>query len=78
MRIELTTSSLPRKCSTTELQQLNESIELKRAEDRARTGHPQLGRLTLYQMSYFRFYYYSKLLKKNQNSVPLIEQAGYF
>ena len=24
------------------------------AEDRARTGHPQLGRLTLYQMSYFR------------------------
>jgi hypothetical protein len=26
-----------------------------RAEDRARTGHPQLGRLMLYQMSYFRF-----------------------
>ncbi len=26
----------------------------KRAEDRARTGHPQLGRLMLYQMSYFR------------------------
>jgi hypothetical protein len=25
-----------------------------RAEDRARTGHPQLGRLMLYQMSYFR------------------------
>ena len=24
------------------------------AEDRARTGHPQLGRLMLYQMSYFR------------------------
>ena len=27
-----------------------------RAEDRARTGHPQLGRLMLYQMSYFRLY----------------------
>ena len=57
MRIELTTSSLPRKCSTTELQQLNvKHWAKKRAEDRARTGHPQLGRLTLYQMSYFRFY----------------------
>jgi hypothetical protein len=29
------------------------------AEDRARTGHPQLGRLTLYQMSYFRLLNYS-------------------
>ena len=27
-----------------------------RAEDRARTGYPQLGRLMLYQMSYFRFF----------------------
>ena len=55
MRIELTTSSLPRKCSTAELQQLNASLAVfKRAEDRARTGYPQLGRLTLYQMSYFR------------------------
>ena len=27
-----------------------------RAEDRARTGHPNLGKVMLYQMSYFRFY----------------------
>jgi hypothetical protein len=26
------------------------------AEDRARTGHLKLGRLPLYQMSYFRLY----------------------
>jgi hypothetical protein len=25
-----------------------------RAEDRARTGHPDLGKVVLYQMSYFR------------------------
>jgi hypothetical protein len=29
----------------------------ERAEDGARTRHPQLGRLVLYQMSYFRFYF---------------------
>jgi hypothetical protein len=33
-----------------------------RAEDRARTGHPDLGKVVLYQMSYFRFY---KELSKN-------------
>jgi hypothetical protein len=27
-----------------------------RAEDRARTGHPDLGKVVLYQMSYFRLY----------------------
>jgi hypothetical protein len=27
-----------------------------RAEDRARTGHPDLGKVVLYQMSYFRNY----------------------
>ncbi len=27
-----------------------------RAEDRARTGHPDLGKVVLYQMSYFRKY----------------------
>jgi hypothetical protein len=26
------------------------------AEDRARTGHPDLGKVVLYQMSYFRMY----------------------
>jgi hypothetical protein len=41
------------------------------AEDRARTGHPQLGRLMLYQMSYFRFYYlriFRILFLKSPNS----------
>ena len=83
MRIELTTSSLPRKCSTPELQQLviksliqwviksisNRQLAIAKpdwpmtlwpltiwAEDRARTGHLKLGRLPLYQMSYFRLY----------------------
>src|SRR5690554_2450120 len=44
---EPTTSSLPRKCSTPELRQ-------RKAEDEIRTRDPQLGRLTLYQLSYFR------------------------
>ena len=48
-RIELLTPSLPRKCSTPELQR-----HLQRAEDGARTRHLKLGRLPLYQMSYFR------------------------
>jgi hypothetical protein len=57
--IEPVTPSLPRKYSTPELHRLEKRGETKinftfRAEDRARTGHPQLGRLTLYQMSYFR------------------------
>jgi hypothetical protein len=29
---------------------------LLRAEDRARTGHPNLGKVVLYQMSYFRLF----------------------
>ena len=47
---EPVTSSLPRKCSTTELHWQN----LFRAEDEAQTRDPQLGRLMLYQLSYFR------------------------
>ncbi len=55
MRIELMTSSLPRKRSTPELhRQLK-----KRAEDEARTRDLQLGRLPLYQLSYSRFFYLS-------------------
>ena len=39
-----------------------------RAEDRARTGHPDLGKVVLYQMSYFRiFYYMIKNLKGGKN-----------
>ncbi len=45
--IEPVTSSLPRKCSTSELHR-------QRAEDGAQTRDPQLGRLMLYQLSYFR------------------------
>ena len=68
MRIELTTSSLPRKCSTPELQRLLFLIPKQtggpcpkgptsgdsRAEDEVRTRDLQLGRLSLYQLSYFR------------------------
>ena len=57
MRIELTTSSLPRKCSTPELQRLMSQFKSKthvRAEDEVRTRDLQLGRLSLYQLSYFR------------------------
>ena len=48
MRFELMTSSLPRKRSTPELHWL------MRAEDEVRTRDPQLGRLMLYRLSYFR------------------------
>ena len=50
-RFELVTSSLPRKRSTPELNQQNK----KRAGDEVRTRDIQLGRLTLYQLSYSRF-----------------------
>jgi hypothetical protein len=46
--IEPVTSSLPRKRSTPELHRLNG------AEDEIRTRDIQLGRLMLYQLSYFR------------------------
>ena len=49
LRVELRTSSLPRKCSTTEL--IQQKIG---AENGAQTRDPQLGRLVLYQLSYFR------------------------
>ena len=49
MGIELMTSSLPRMRSTPELHRL-----LSGAENEVRTRDPQLGRLMLYQLSYFR------------------------
>ena len=53
LRVELRTSSLPRKCSTTEL--IQQAIKLiLGAENGAQTRDPQLGRLVLYQLSYFR------------------------
>ena len=51
MGFELMTSSLPRMRSTPELHRLNG------AEDEVRTRDPQLGRLMLYQLSYFRKFY---------------------
>ena len=48
--IEPVTSSLPRKRSTPELHRL------KGAEDEIRTRDIQLGRLMLYQLSYFRLH----------------------
>ena len=53
-RFELVTSSLPRKRSTPELHR-----QKKRARDRVRTGDIQLGRLTLYQLSYSRILFLS-------------------
>ena len=51
------TFSLPRKRSTPELRRHSRICILKnRAEDRVRTGDIQLGRLTLYQLSYFRLF----------------------
>ena len=57
MGFEPMTSSLPRKCSTTELCGRFKDRRGKReggAGDRVRTGDVQLGRLTLYQLSYSR------------------------
>ena len=51
---EPVTSSLPRKRSTPELHRLK-----IRAGDRVRTGDIQLGRLTLYQLSYSRINFYN-------------------
>ena len=51
MGFELMTSSLPRMRSTPELHRL-----LNGAENEVRTRDPQLGRLMLYQLSYFRVF----------------------
>ena len=52
MGIELMTSSLPRMRSTPELHRLF----MFGAENEVRTRDPQLGRLMLYQLSYFRVF----------------------
>ena len=55
MRIELMTSSLPRMRSTTELREHILIFQKKfGAGDETRTRDIQLGRLTLYQLSYSR------------------------
>ena len=52
-RFELVTSSLPRKHSTPELHR-QKALLFIWAGDEIRTRDPQLGRLTLYQLSYSR------------------------
>ena len=67
MGIELMTSSLPRMRSTPELHRL-----LIRAEDEVRTRDPQLGRLMLYQLSYFR-----KILWEEVDSNHRTRRSGF-
>jgi hypothetical protein len=55
-RIELVTSYLPSKRSTTELHRRKKLFKKIRAGDEIRTRDPQLGRLTLYQLSYSRLF----------------------
>jgi uracil phosphoribosyltransferase len=45
------------------------------AEDRARTGHPDLGKVVLYQMSYFRLYVEAPELPLKKN-LYLFPEAG--
>jgi hypothetical protein len=67
MGIEPTASSLPRTRSTTELHRLN------RAEDEVRTRDIQLGRLMLYQLSYFRLYFFLQQVWRRKVGVIGIE-----
>ncbi len=53
-RIELSTSPLPRVCSTTEPHGQTLGLPMHGAGDGSRTRNPQLGRLILYQLSYSR------------------------
>ena len=64
---EPVTSSLPRKRSTPELHRLK-----RRAGDRVRTGDIQLGRLTLYQLSYSRNFL-KKHIKSGESRIRTCE-----
>ncbi len=85
-RFELVTSSLPRKRSTPELHRRkvfdvspnNETsafAEIFRARDRVRTGDIQLGRLTLYQLSYSRIIL--QLFYQLKVSIKNVGRAGF-
>ena len=71
-RIELPTSSLPRKCSTTELQQLQSCKDFERAGDEIRTRDLQFGRLSLYQLSYSRLFNVQMCKFENEKSPQLV------
>ena len=49
-----------------------------RAEDRARTGHPDLGKVVLYQMSYFRMMINTKELKGCKNKALAFFEKNIF
>ena len=65
---EPVTSSLPRKRSTPELHRLK-----IRAGDRVRTGDIQLGRLTLYQLSYSRIFLIKRLMQCGESRIRTCE-----
>ena len=71
---EPATSSLPRKCSTPEL---HRRVSF-RAEDEAQTRDPQLGRLMLYQLSYFRIYVWAKMDSNHRRYKPADLQSAPF
>ena len=66
MGIELMTSSLPRMRSTPELHRLKYVL---RAENEVRTRDPQLGRLMLYQLSYFRLIVWWEVVDSNHRTL---------
>ena len=73
---EPATSSLPRKCSTPELHRRKQ-----RAEDEAQTRDPQLGRLMLYQLSYFRIrenWLWAKMDSNHRRNYPADLQSAPF
>ena len=75
-RVELGTSSLPRMRSTTELKQQHLFFAscFDGAEDGAQTRDPQLGRLVLYRLSYFRMFFEHSVL----SAAPQHKQASAF
>ena len=53
----VSTNSTIRVSSKQKIQTASNLEVLYGAEDRARTGHPDLGKVVLYQMSYFRMFF---------------------
>ena len=74
MGFELMTSSLPRMRSTPELHRLF----IFGAENEVRTRDPQLGRLMLYQLSYFRNYWWEKMDSNHRRHKPADLQSAPF
>ena len=84
-RVGLVTSSLPRKRSTPELSRQNFKkksqaalLVILGAEDEGRTRDIQLGRLTLYQLSYFRIFVSKIVGKRFANLNKILKPAKRF